>query len=95
MGGSQNGEMPQPSRLPGGGSEEMDDYGDENDGRAEGEMGQSMGEDEPPDDILAGYGQEDNENDEEGPSMEDLNQEELEAIIESITSGKSQSFKKL
>ena len=74
----------------------MDDYGDENE-RPEGEMGQSMGmgEDEQPEDILDGYGQEEHENEEEGRSMEDLNQEELEAIIESITSGKSQSFKKL
>ena len=60
-------------------------------------MGQSMGmgEDEQPGDILDGYGQEEQEDEGEGRSMEDLNQEELEAIIESITSGKSQSFKKL
>ena len=61
-----------------------------------GYMGPDMGDEGNSDDILAAYG---NENDEEEAvaegSMDDLNQEELEAIIESITSGKSQSFKKL
>ena len=49
------------------------------------------------DDEADDYG--DEENDEDGmpvnSSAVDLNNEELEAIIESITSGKSQQYKKL
>ena len=95
---SQNAELHQPNQLPGSVPQDMEDYDDEND-KGEGDedqsIGDGMGEDDQNEDILDEYGQEEDENAEEGQGIEDLNQEELEAIIESITSGKSQSFKKL
>ena len=87
----------QPGQMPGVGSAEMDDYDDEND-KLESKPGYSMemdDEEEEQDNILDGYGQEENENEHEVGSDVNLNQEETEAIIESVTSGKSQSFKKL
>ena len=51
----------QPSQMPGGGSVEMDDYDEENE-KLESKPGQSMEMEEEQEDILDGYGQEENEN---------------------------------
>ena len=76
----------------------MDDYDDENE-KLDSKPGYSMEmddeEEEEQDNILDDYGQEENENGHEGGSDLNLNQEETEAIFDSVTSGKIQSFKKL
>ena len=64
----------------------------DNDGNIEslGDMdGQGKNED------LLSYGMENEDEGDKESSIEDLNQQELDAIVESITSGKSQSHKKL